>query len=290
MTDRQIQTAIFVTAVLGGVLWLAGCATGGGNDSTDVDSVAFDQQYFSPAINWGRIDKITHAVSIGLNSIDASVYGTAGRLPDCELDAEALAATWRTAGYPTAVLLTKEATRPRIKGALITALQGLSDGDRLIVSISSHGGQRPDTSGDESDGYDEYLLAYDGPITDDTIHGWLDTVTNNVEIVFIVDACHSGTMQRVAPTVRLGRRAIPRGFRGQLIMLAGCTESGTSESTGRGGAWTLSLCSTMRAGRPIEDWYWLASQLTAADGAQQPVYAEYGDVTDGFRKSSIIDK
>ena len=70
-------------------------------------------------------------------------------------------------------------------------------------------------------------------------------------------------------------------------MLAGCTESGTSESTGTGGAWTKSLCAGMKPGRSIKDLFWFSKTLCEADGQQEPVYQEYGDVTEVFRDSPI---
>jgi hypothetical protein len=69
----------------------------------------------------------------------------------------------------------------------------------LFISFSGHGYYVEDTNGDESDGRDEALCPVDsyksGYITDDTIKSKLvDKLGENVKLVMLVDACHSGTI------------------------------------------------------------------------------------------------
>jgi hypothetical protein len=70
---------------------------------------------------------------------------------------------------------------------------------KLFVSYSGHGYYLPDKNNDESDGLDEVLCPIDceknGYIRDDDIKKRLiNKLNKNVEIVFMIDACHSGTM------------------------------------------------------------------------------------------------
>jgi hypothetical protein len=69
----------------------------------------------------------------------------------------------------------------------------------LFISYSGHGAQEEDLNGDESDGQDEVLCPIDskvnGYISDDIIKSKLvDKLKDNVTLVMLVDACHSGTI------------------------------------------------------------------------------------------------
>jgi len=69
----------------------------------------------------------------------------------------------------------------------------------LFVSYSGHGSYFYDTNGDEEDGRDEVLCPIDcdtnGYITDDDLKiNFVDKLPENVKLVMLVDACHSGTM------------------------------------------------------------------------------------------------
>lgn len=69
----------------------------------------------------------------------------------------------------------------------------------LFVSYSGHGTGVRDTSGDEVDGQDEALVPVDfetnGFIVDDLIRSNLvNKLSANVKLVFLCDACHSGTI------------------------------------------------------------------------------------------------
>ncbi len=229
------------------------------------------------------------AVCIGWNVVDPNVPeydGWDGELPSCELDANNLAALWISHNIPTKVLLTKDATIEKCKQALKESLEDLREGDWLIVSVSGHGGQTRDYSGDEKDGLDEYLCAYDGPVLDDTIHEWLQYVPKGVCVLWLCDTCHSGDMARSAPPVKFRSRAIPKSFEGQLILISGCTEAGTSQDTGEGGVLTNTLLSTSPEGKTPKNWA-LAVQNEIPKYVQQPQYVEY-NVSDSFRNATIV--
>jgi hypothetical protein len=76
----------------------------------------------------------------------------------------------------------------------------------VIFYYSGHGGQIPDDSGDESDGYDEFIGMYDLPLilngsqgilTDDDLEGLLANLESE-HIVVIIDTCYSGGMMETA--------------------------------------------------------------------------------------------
>jgi hypothetical protein len=71
---------------------------------------------------------------------------------------------------------------------------------------SSHGSNKPDTSGDETDHRDELICcsnfsASGGYITDDELRAMLANLRPGVKCYLYIDSCYSGTVTRVAPQV-----------------------------------------------------------------------------------------
>ena len=230
-------------------------------------------------------NRLTRAVTIGLNSVNPAYYGGwSGKLPDCEFDATFAAEMWQEHGIETRTLLTAEATIENCKQALKDSLVGMSEGDWLIVWISGHGGQMADSGGDETDKLDEYICAYDGPVMDDTINEWLDKVPAGVCVLWICDTCHSGTMHKKPPI--FSKKAV-RDFKGQLILISGSAESGYALSTGQGGVLSTALHDTGPEGQTPASWYKAAKALIP-EKTQSPQYVEYGKVTNDFRNGQIV--
>ncbi|KAF8584282.1 peptidase C14 [Ramaria rubella] len=62
-------------------------------------------------------------------------------------------------------------TRGVIIAEMHNLVQGVQEGDVLFLQYSGHGGQVPDTNGDEIDGFDEVIYSCDQrPIVDDELH------------------------------------------------------------------------------------------------------------------------
>ena len=108
------------------------------------------------------------------------------------------------------VLLDNEATRVNILAAIEEWLiEGTNSGDDVLLYFSGHGFQQPDADGDESDRLDETLVPVDawvdegrvvrGMITDDEIGALLERLAGR-RVYVVVDACHSGTSTRAAPS------------------------------------------------------------------------------------------
>ncbi|QDU25099.1 Caspase domain protein [Anatilimnocola aggregata] len=79
-------------------------------------------------------------------------------------DAQELAETMRTAGRLDGIKLytNDQATKANMQTAITQWLPSVSKpGDTVVIYFSGHTGQMPDTSGDESDGKDEYLVPHD---------------------------------------------------------------------------------------------------------------------------------
>ena len=117
------------------------------------------------------------------------------------------------------VLTDQAATKDAVFGAMTEALDRANMPgehlDHIVFTMSSHGTQLPDTSGDEADQVDEAFATYDlrqtgaawdpgSLILDDELHDLFTRLPKGVLLDVILDTCHSGTGLRaldLIPTV-----------------------------------------------------------------------------------------
>ena len=106
------------------------------------------------------------------------------------------------------LLLDADATRVNILREVEEWLiDGSRPGDEVFFYFSGHGFQQPDTNGDETDRFDETLVPVDvvvrngesvvGMIADDEIAALLNRLSGR-RVTVVVDACHSGTSDRIS--------------------------------------------------------------------------------------------
>jgi len=101
------------------------------------------------------------------------------------------------------LLIDEQATLANIRTAIChTLVEATRPGDVVFIYWSGHGARCADDNNDESDGYDEYLVPYDGRLDDleairrsmlldDTFGRWIQDLDGR-RIVVILDTCHSG--------------------------------------------------------------------------------------------------
>jgi len=193
-------------------------------------------------------------------------------------------------GKDITTLTDARATKVNIMKNLQSMVAGAKAGkySYLVFSLSSHGTQVPDVSGDEPDRADEAFCPYDlaqagnqwdpnHVIIDDELHDLFVQLPQNVLLEVYLDTCHSGTgikaidflltrKPRYLPPPSLeafkkvdGRRS--RGLHeGMLekglvhhILWAGCRADQTSADANIGGSWhgafTYYLCKELRASK-----------------------------------------
>ena len=157
------------------------------------------------------------SLHIGVNVVDPEHYGGwSGPLACCEKDAEDMIALASSQGFDTTSLLTAEATRDAVAGAVRQAAGELEAGDLFLVTYSGHGGQVPDVDGDEKDMKDETWCLYDGQILDDELNILWSEFKPGVRLWVLSDSCHSGTVTKGSmrvdpPDASLGEpRFMPR--------------------------------------------------------------------------------
>ncbi len=125
-------------------------------------------------------------------------------------DMEALLKKWLGFNSGDIVKLTdSQATKENIMKNLKEMVDGAKHGkySYLVFSLSSHGTQVPDASGDEPDNADEAICPYDLAsagniwdsehiIIDDELHDLFIQLPANVLLEVYADTCHSGTSLR----------------------------------------------------------------------------------------------
>ncbi|MBK8117685.1 MAG: caspase family protein [Candidatus Accumulibacter sp.] len=136
-------------------------------------------------------------------------------LNGCVNDAKDMAALYKELlGFKTtemSVLTDAQATKANIMARLNTMVADAKAGklNYLVFSLSSHGTQMNDSSGDEPDGKDEAFVPHDiaekdgawDPahiISDDELHDLFVQLPANVLLEVYLDTCHSGTGLRGA--------------------------------------------------------------------------------------------
>ncbi len=135
-------------------------------------------------------------------------------------DARDIRAALETAGVRDIVLLLNEqATREAIRDAWNRQVAKAKPGDTLIFTYAGHGGREPERiPGNEADGKDETLVlggfqetrpGNGQRIVDDELDQWF-RAASQLNILFVADACYSGTLTRsIDPRAAfLGSRAI----------------------------------------------------------------------------------
>jgi metacaspase-1 len=119
-----------------------------------------------------------------------------GQLKACEFDAKDMQTIATKNGFESNLLLTQEATATNVAEAIRDAAKQLKGGDIFFISNSSHGGQVPDTNGDEEDGKDETWCLFDRQLIDDELYALWSQFAPGVRILVLSDSCHSGSAAR----------------------------------------------------------------------------------------------
>lgn len=145
----------------------------------------------------------TLALVVGINDYTNGPPKLKGAVNDANDVAQAL----KKSGAEIVTLLTdRDATRQRVFDEWMALVEESSPGDLLVFSFAGHGINEKDLNGDEADGEDEAYLfadfADDGPLSqeqvvDDELETWLAKPgVAGRKVLFIADACHSGSPTR----------------------------------------------------------------------------------------------
>lgn len=231
------------------------------------------------------------SLHIGLNTVDPAAYdGWDGALEACEFDAKDMADIARKKRFASSkLLLTKAATVANVTAGILDAAGKLKAGDLFLLTYSGHGGQVPDTNGDETDGdrKDETWVLYDRMLVDDELYFLWSKFARGVRILVLSDSCHSGSVVKamrffldlsaaakrqkrgkpkfVPPDVSRAAYAADRttyddiqkrlagsenaAVKGSVLLISGCQDNQVSYDGPRNGKFTAALRRVWNSGR-----------------------------------------
>jgi len=146
-----------------------------------------------------------YGLVIGINA-----YEHEPPLDGAVADARDIAGALRKLSPHKVVVLTDaEASKARITREWRRLLNLARPGDTIVLTYAGHGSQEPDQPPlDEADGLDESFLlgpfnrdetkpGYSEHLPDDMFHEWfIGAARKDVRVIFVADACHSGSMTR----------------------------------------------------------------------------------------------
>ena len=168
------------------------------------------------ALGWLMAGSALAEVRALVIGIDAYQHGSP--LKGAVSDAQDVAQALRQLGVTDLTLrLNQEVTRDRLVQDWRELLARSHGGDTLVLTYAGHGSQEPErVEGNEQDGKDEVLLlagfSDKGPgtrerLVDDELYQWFREANDRgLELLFVADACHSGTLTRgVDPRAGGGR-------------------------------------------------------------------------------------
>jgi hypothetical protein len=186
------------------------------------------------------------ALCIGLNHVNPRSYaGWNGTLAGCINDSIVMENIAHNNGFFDVKRLNdSDATLDNVRRHIAWAANDLRSGDIFMVSISSHGGTRVDTNGDEEDGQDETWCLWDGQWVDDDRGALWTRFAPGVRILVVGDLCHSGTTEKAIQALESLNRAknfqaeidrnlqvTPRDLRANPHPQRGLIEAGRREIT-----------------------------------------------------------
>jgi len=191
------------------------------------------------------------ALLIGIN-----YKKTRAELRGCVNDAKSMQDLLKRNGYPDdgshMLLLSDESSRGReyqpttdnIMKAFKWFMNDVRKGDILFFHFSGHGGQVPDKTGHEIDGYNETIVPVDysrsGQITDDVLWGSLVyNLPEGARLTALMDMCHSGTGLDLPYDYNVNTRrwtedVNPAHSSGDVVLFSGCEDSQTSADVSGG--------------------------------------------------------
>ncbi len=220
-------------------------------------------------------------------------------LPDCVLD-QKHRADFFASKYPEFKILkfcNSAVTVPKIREIITNQVMALKSGDILDIFYSGHGTQGVNPA--EPDGYSEGIYLADGQVFwDQEWQRILPLIPEGAKVSITLDSCfaHGSTetkslnskkakngrkvryvQTQVIPVGMKRAKSVLKGEMANYVVLAACGENQTSESTGRGGVFSLHLLEAWKREFTWSEWSNKTAALLKSDNEEQIPNAE-GDV------------
>ncbi|WP_299547427.1 S8 family serine peptidase [Seonamhaeicola sp.] len=136
-----------------------------------------------------------YALNIGVTYTDTNHYkNRLIPLPSCTNDARYMHGFAEVFNYDqSTLLLNEQATVANVKHEIIQYSKLAVKNDLVIIFYSGHGSRVLDMNGDEARGEDQTWCLYDRMIIDDEFRHLWKKFSVGVNVLVIMDSCHSGT-------------------------------------------------------------------------------------------------
>ncbi|HYI11553.1 MAG TPA: caspase family protein [Thermoanaerobaculia bacterium] len=155
-------------------------------------------------------DPIRVSFHVGVGTFDSTIYPTAKPLVSASDDAREMYNLADSLGYtaldlvprgqwdgtgpkPPNVKTNAEANYAAVVGFFQDAAALLANqGDGCLITFSSHGTQLDNPDGGPDGQFDEAVCLFDFPMRDDVLSGLLGGFKKGVNVLLVLDCCHSG--------------------------------------------------------------------------------------------------
>ncbi|MBC5783246.1 caspase family protein [Ramlibacter sp. USB13] len=260
------------------------------------------------------------SLHIGLNFVDPAAYdGWDGQLAACERDCDDMFAIARAQGYEAQQLKREQATSANVLKAMAEAAAAVGPREHFFMTYSGHGGQVPDTNGDEPDTFDETWCLHDRMLLDDELYAMFGRFPAGARIFVLSDSCHSGSVTRdrlrTRPTEMRGEMRpkwlpLPKATQiyqarkslfdsiqqlagpaekqtvgASIILISGCRDDQVSYDGPVNGAFTTQVLAAWKNGEFRGTHRQFQEQVSAAlGGSQSPQYFLAGNVDRSFER------
>ncbi len=137
-----------------------------------------------------------YSLHFGVNYVDTDHYGNSlSDLPCCARDASYMMSLMQKLGFDDSKIFTNEKATTKNFGTKVrSAARKLKKDDLLVITYSGHGGRIIDINKDEKPGTDDSTWCfYDRQLIDDELRHFWGKFRKGVNILVVLDACHSGT-------------------------------------------------------------------------------------------------
>lgn len=220
------------------------------------------------------------AVCIGVLAARAPAYGQhILYCPGADVDIQMAAEKADIAGVTNIyTILSLQATWQQVQDTIKLATAGFGPEDKLLVSLSSHGGWIQDDNGDEPSGYDSTLCLGDGPVRDDDVWAFICTLPP-CQITLLTDTCHAQGNWRWfsrRPDFLVRKPDGGGTWAGSLVQLAASTESTSALGGNSGGQWTTAFYVAVDSGNMLTVFNEMANLMEGQQGALE----KYGPLAD----------
>ncbi len=181
------------------------------------------------------------SIHLGTNRVNPNSYGGwEGPLQAPVADAKAMQKLAAALGYRTNLHIDALVRSDCLASALALAASRLRSGDSLLLTMSGHGGQIPDTSGVEEDKKLETWVLFDKQVDANELYYMFAKFKAGVTVIVVVDADHGAVYRR------------PKGageLTATVVALVAAKENQTALDGAQNGAFTEALLKAWNNGK-----------------------------------------